>query len=72
MMAREEAATYDVANRDLASLIDEAVEPFTELVDWWQKDDLQRQMRSTIKRQLRANGIAGALLGRRTPRSSAH
>ena len=72
MMAGEEAATYDVANRDLASLIDEAVEPFTELVDWLQKDDLQRQMRSTIKRQLRANGIAGALLGRRTPRSSAH
>ena len=30
---------------------------FTELVDWWQKDDLQRQMRSRIKRQLRASGI---------------
>ena len=42
----------------LASLIDEAVEPFTALVDWWQKDDLQRQMRSRIKRQLRASGIA--------------
>ena len=27
----EKAATYDVANRDLASLIDEAVEPFTDL-----------------------------------------
>ena len=58
MTVREEAAAYDVANRDLASLIDEAVEPFTELVDWWQKDDLQRQMRSTIKRQLRASGTA--------------
>ena len=45
------------ANRDLASLIDEEVAPFTELVDWWQKDDLQRQMRSKIKRQLRASGI---------------
>ena len=47
-----------VANRDLASLIDEAVMPFTELVDWWQKEDLQRQMRSRIKRQLRASGMA--------------
>ena len=45
------------ADLSLASLIDEAVEPFTALVDWWQKDDLQRQMRSRIKRQLRASGI---------------
>ena len=45
--------------RDLAPLTDEAVAPFTELVDWWQKDDVQRQMRSRIKRQLRASGIAG-------------
>ena len=54
---REKTATYDVANRDMASLIDEAVTPFTELVDWQQKDDVQRQMRSRIKRQLRAGGI---------------
>ena len=54
---KEDAATYNEANRDLASLIDEAVEPFTELVDWWQHDDVQRQMRSKIKRQLRASGI---------------
>ena len=53
----EKAATYDVANRDLASLIDEAVEPFTDLVDWEQKEDVQRQMRSQIKRRLRAGGI---------------
>ena len=44
-------------NRDLASLIDESVEPFTELVDWWEKDDVQRQMRSKIKRHLRASGV---------------
>ena len=55
--AREKTATYDVANRDLASLIDEAVTPFTELVDWQQKDDVQREMRSRIKRRLRAGGI---------------
>ena len=49
-----DSTSYNAANRDLASLI----APFTELVDWWQKDDLQRQMRSQIKRQLRASGIA--------------
>ena len=38
-------------------MIDEAVTPFTDLVDWEQKDDVQRQMRSRIKRQLRAGGI---------------
>ncbi len=54
---KEDPASYNEANRDLASLIDEAVEPFTELVDWWQHDDVQRQMRSKIKRQLRASGI---------------
>ena len=58
LAAREDAAVYNAANRDLASLIDEEVAPFTELVDWWQKDDVQRQMRSKIKRQLRASGMA--------------
>ena len=53
----ENGAAYNEANCDLASLIDEHVTPFTELVDWWQKDDVQRQMRSKIKRQLRASGI---------------
>ena len=58
MAARGEEAVYNVANRDLASLIDEEIAPFTELVDWWQKEDVQRQMRSKIKRQLRASGMA--------------
>ena len=57
MMVKEETAAYNAANRDLASLIDESVEPFTELVDWWEKDDVQRQMRSKIKRHLRASGV---------------
>ena len=35
MVAREDAPAYSEANRDLASLIDDAVAPFTELVDWW-------------------------------------
>ena len=55
----EQSVTYDTANRDLASALDEAIEPFTNLVDWWDKEDLQRQMRQTIKQHLRARGIAG-------------
>ena len=58
MAVRENSPAYNEANRDLAFLIDDAVTPFTELVDWWQKEDLQRQMRSRIKRQLRASGMA--------------
>jgi type I restriction enzyme R subunit len=54
----EAGATYNEANRDLASLIDEAVVPDTRLVDWWQKDDVQREMRRKIKRQLRASGLS--------------
>ena len=59
MTAREGSAAYGAANRDLGSFLDEAGAPFTDLVDWWQKDDVPRQMRSRIKRQLTANGIAG-------------
>ena len=58
LAVRDKKATYGAANRDLALLLDEAVTPFTELVDWEKKDDVQRQMRSRIKRQLRASGIA--------------
>ena len=54
---KDRTVTYDAANRDLASLIDEAVTPFTDLVDWHQKDDAQREMRREIKRRLRAGGI---------------
>ena len=58
MTAHEDSPAYSEANRDLALLIDEAVAPFTELIDWGQKDDVQRQMRSRIERQLRASGVA--------------
>ena len=54
----EQSAAYGTANRDLASTLDAAIEPFTELVDWWQKPDLQRKMRQTIKQHLRARGLA--------------
>ena len=42
IQAGEKTVTYEAANRELASLIDEAVAPFTELVDWHQKEDVQR------------------------------
>ena len=58
IQAGEKTVTYEAANRELASLIDEAVAPFTELVDWHQKEDVQREMRSKIKRLLRAGGIS--------------
>ena len=54
---KESSATYDAANRDLAALLDEEIEPFTNLIDWWQKNDLQREIRRTIKLHLRARGI---------------
>ena len=57
MMVEEKREPYDGANRDLASLIDESVAPFTDIVDWWEKDDVQRQMRSKIKRHLRGSGM---------------
>ena len=57
MMVEEKRAEYNAANRDLASLIDESVAPFTDIVDWWEKDDVQRQMRRGIKRHLRAGGL---------------
>ena len=44
-------------NRDLASLIDDAIDPFTKLVDWHKKDDIQREIRRKVKRQLRAAGV---------------
>jgi type I restriction enzyme R subunit len=44
----------DDSRKELASLIEEAVEPFTELVDWVHKADIERQLRQRVKRQLRA------------------
>ena len=48
---------YGEPNRELAGLIHEAIDPLTDLVDWWQKDDIQREMRKKIKRHLRASGM---------------
>jgi type I restriction enzyme, R subunit len=46
----------DDAKKELASLLEEALESQMALVDWTQKDDVQREMRKRIKRQLRAAG----------------
>ena len=58
----DEAATSDAAKRDLALQIDEAIEPFTAMVDWRQKDDEQRRMRVAIKSCLRRNGVEGSAI----------
>jgi type I restriction enzyme R subunit len=51
------AGEDDSPNRDLAALIDEALAPFTKLVDWHNKDDVQREMRLSIKKILRVTAL---------------
>jgi type I restriction enzyme R subunit len=48
----------DESKKELASLLEEQIEPQVSLVDWVHKDDVQREMRRRIKRQLRAAGFA--------------
>ena len=57
-IAEQTGAPYGAANRELAATLDRAIDPFTEVVDWWQKEDLQREMRKAIKQHLRARGLA--------------
>jgi type I restriction enzyme R subunit len=47
-------ATIDEPKRELAALLEEQLEPQAAIVDWAHKDDVQREMRRLIKRQLRA------------------
>lgn len=47
-------------NRDLADLIADAIASHTAIVDWEVKEDVQREMRQKIKKQLRAAGMTGA------------
>jgi type I restriction enzyme R subunit len=44
----------DEAKKELASLLEDQLSPQTAIVDWAHKDDVQREMRRLIKRQLRA------------------
>jgi type I restriction enzyme R subunit len=48
------ARTADDAKTALASLIEEQLAPQVQIVDWPHKDDVQREMRRLVKRQLRA------------------
>jgi type I restriction enzyme, R subunit len=48
----------DEAKTTLASLIEEQLAAQVSIVDWAQKDDVQREMRRLIKRQLRAASFA--------------
>lgn len=52
--AAEPEIVYNDSRKDLASLIQEAVEPSTSIIDWASKEDVQREMRQRVKRQLRA------------------
>ena len=44
----------DEAKKELAALLEEQLQPQVAIVDWARKDDVQREMRRLIKRQLRA------------------
>jgi type I restriction enzyme R subunit len=46
----------DESKKALASLLEEQLDPLTKIVDWVRKDDVQREMRRRIKRQLDAAG----------------
>jgi type I restriction enzyme R subunit len=47
-------AKVDEAKQELAGLLEEQLGPQAAIVDWAHKDDVQREMRRLIKRQLRA------------------
>ena len=59
MQVAESRAAYNAANRDLAAIVSEALEADLDVLDWQHKDDVQREMRAKIKRQLRAAGFIG-------------
>ncbi len=50
----------DEAKKELASLLEELLTPQTAIVDWAQKDDVQREMRRLIKKQLKAASYPAA------------
>lgn len=51
-------AKIDPAKQELASLLEEQLAPQVGIVDWIHKDDVQREMRRVIKRQLKAAGAS--------------
>jgi len=62
-MADDAAAGYgpvviDESKKELAAILEEQLEPQVSMVDWVTKDDVQKEMRRLIKRQLRAAKFA--------------
>jgi type I restriction enzyme, R subunit len=56
--ASSKTTAVDEAKTELAGLLEEQLRPQIAIVDWEQKDDVQREMRRLIKRQLRAAGFS--------------
>ena len=50
--------SIDESKRELASILEEQLEPQVSIVDWVTKEDVQKEMRRVVKRQLRAAGVA--------------
>ena len=50
----------DESKKELAALLEEQLQPQVAIVDWPTKDDVQREMRRLIKRQLRAASYPAA------------
>ena len=48
----------DESKKELAGILEEQLEAQVTIVDWVTKDDVQKEMRRVIKRQLRAAGFA--------------
>lgn len=58
---------YDSASKELAGLLQETIDPYTDIIDWTQKDEVQREMRQRIKKQLRAARLAEERIETLTP-----
>ena len=48
---------YDEGRKNLASKVEETLEPYVTMVDWAMKEDLQRKIRRDVKRVLREAGL---------------
>ena len=53
-----EPGSDDDAEKALAEILEDTLNPHLAIVDWVGKDDVQREMRRLVKRQLRAAGVA--------------
>ncbi|MBY0401927.1 type I restriction endonuclease subunit R [Myxococcota bacterium] len=52
LVAENEPSYGDDRTREVAQAIEHTVEPYIKIVDWGQKSDVQREIRSRIKRRL--------------------